>query len=170
MKMSIEDDEFYVMTDSDEFRACETMAQQETPIKVAVSRLIDFYGMCEEDAHSYYMEALQKNMTQQKSPELREMEQEEFDQEPSLDKLMPDLLAPENAANAKAFFAAILADEDEEAKEKSATPEEELYDETQDIVAEQRRRLKVRRMFKGAGQTQNSSPSQSGTPKPTGSN
>jgi hypothetical protein len=63
MKMSIEDDEFYVMTDSDEFRACETMAQQETPIKVAVSRLIDFYGMCEEDAHSYYMEALQKNMT-----------------------------------------------------------------------------------------------------------
>lgn len=133
--MSIEDDEFYVMTNSDEFRACETMAQQETPIKVAVSRLIDFYGMCEEDAHSYYMEALQKNRNRggKRSKELQEMEQEELTAEPSLDKMIPELLSPKYREQAKAFFADVLAhkDEDEETDEDG-------------IRAEALRRSKVR--------------------------
>ncbi len=59
--MPVEDDEFEVMWDSDEFRACETMAQQKTPIEVAVSRLIDFYGMANGEARSYYMAALGRN-------------------------------------------------------------------------------------------------------------
>jgi hypothetical protein len=63
--MPIGDDEFEVMWDSDEFRACETMAEEETPVEVAVSRLIDFYGMVNDEARFYYIKALQEN----KNPE-----------------------------------------------------------------------------------------------------
>jgi hypothetical protein len=55
--MSFMNNEFEVILDSDEFRACEKMAQQETPVEVAVLRLVDFYGMVTEDAWSYYSEA-----------------------------------------------------------------------------------------------------------------
>ena len=57
--MSVDDNEIYVWHDSEEFRACENLAQQETPLKIAVSRLIDFYGMTERDADAYYKEALE---------------------------------------------------------------------------------------------------------------
>jgi hypothetical protein len=51
--MSVENDEYEVMWDSDEFRACETMAEQKTPIDEAVSRLVDFYGMGNEEGRAY---------------------------------------------------------------------------------------------------------------------
>jgi hypothetical protein len=59
--MSVGDNEFEVMYDSEEFRACETMVQQETPLEIAVSRLVDFYGMGKDEARSYYFEAIQEN-------------------------------------------------------------------------------------------------------------
>jgi hypothetical protein len=91
-KMPIGDDEFEVMWDSDEFRACETLAQQETPVEVAVSNLIDFYGMANDEARFYYIRALQENKNREgkaigsKGP--REIEEEGIDQEPSLDKML----------------------------------------------------------------------------------
>jgi hypothetical protein len=51
--------------DSDEFLACERLAQQKTPIDVAVSALIDFYSMAEEKARSYLREALQKHKSRE---------------------------------------------------------------------------------------------------------
>jgi hypothetical protein len=53
-------EEIDVFYDSDEFRACEIMASENLAIDLAISRLIDFHGMCEEDARAYYLEA-QKN-------------------------------------------------------------------------------------------------------------
>jgi len=102
------------MYDSDEFRACATMAQQETPIEEAVSRLIDFYGMGNEEARSYYIEA--KAM----KPELlkkfgAEIEAEELDQEPSLDKML-DLKDPKVL---KGLGGLVKALQDEEAAKKS---------------------------------------------------
>ncbi len=108
-------------------------------------------------------------MTQQKSPELQEMEQEEFDQEPSLDKLMPDLLAPENAEKVKAMFAEMLA----EGEEKSATRAEDYADpqavtEQEELEDGQYRLLKARRQSEAfAARTQGLSPSQRDTQPPT---
>ncbi len=90
--MSVEDDEYEVMWDSDEFRACETMAEQKTPIDEAVSRLIDFYGMGNEDGRAYYIEALKAYKSRDekvvKSKELGEIEAEELEREPSLDQML----------------------------------------------------------------------------------
>jgi hypothetical protein len=59
--MSICNNELEVVWDSDEFRACEIMAQQETRLEVAISRLVDFHGMVKEEALSYYIEAINKH-------------------------------------------------------------------------------------------------------------
>jgi len=165
--MSIGDDEFEVMWDSDEFRACETMAQQETPLEVAVLRLIDFYGMCEEEARSYYFEALQENKNREgkRSKELQEMEQEEFDQEPSLDKLMPELLSSKNADKAKAFFADIKASR--AARQAAQVEDEEQVDGERMGTL---RRLQARQRSEAfLAQSRASSKSQSDTPEKTAS-
>lgn len=54
----MEDDEPLVFYDSDEYRACETLAEQSTPIETAISLLIDFYGMTRSEARIYYERAL----------------------------------------------------------------------------------------------------------------
>ena len=71
--------EIEVYYDSDEFRACELLAKQGTPIEVAISRLIDFHGMAEDESRAYYLDALDQRILgakdMKKSKELKEMEQ-----------------------------------------------------------------------------------------------
>ncbi|MDC1213874.1 hypothetical protein N8000_05305 [Rhodospirillales bacterium] len=55
------DEDFTVYYDSDEFRACETMAKQKVPLEVAVTRLIDFHGMDDDEARAYYLEAMKNS-------------------------------------------------------------------------------------------------------------
>ena len=54
--------EIKVDYDSDEFRACELLAKQGTPIEVAISRLIDFHGMAEDESRAYYLDALDQRI------------------------------------------------------------------------------------------------------------
>jgi hypothetical protein len=54
--------EIEVYYDSDEFRACELLVEQGTPIEVAISRLIDFHGMAEDESRAYYLDALDQRM------------------------------------------------------------------------------------------------------------
>jgi hypothetical protein len=93
--------EIEVYYDSDEFRACELLAKQGTPIEVAISSLIDFHGMAEDESRAYYLDALDQRILgakdMKKSKELREMEQEDLDSEPSLDKML-DWSNPETYA------------------------------------------------------------------------
>jgi hypothetical protein len=93
--------EIEVDYDSDEFRACELLAKQGTPIEVAISSLIDFHGMAEDESRAYYLDALDQRILgakdMKKSKELREMEQEDLDSEPSLDKML-DWSNPETYA------------------------------------------------------------------------
>jgi glycerophosphoryl diester phosphodiesterase len=86
MKMSVDGSEFFVMHDSDEYRACETLVQQETPLEMAVSNLIDFYGMSDEEARSYYLEATQKNRIGELGSQVPTSE--ELEAEPSLDRML----------------------------------------------------------------------------------
>ena len=71
--------EIEVYYDSDEFRACELLVEQGTPIEVAISRLIDFHGMAEDESRAYYLAALDQRILgakdMKKSKELKEMEQ-----------------------------------------------------------------------------------------------
>lgn len=53
-------EEPFIMYDSDEFRACRRLAKQDTPIAVAISNMIDFYGMTKGEARLYYEEALEE--------------------------------------------------------------------------------------------------------------
>ena len=54
--------EIEVDYDSDEFRACELLAKQGTPIEVAISSLIDFHGMAEDESRAYYLDALDQRI------------------------------------------------------------------------------------------------------------
>ena len=54
--------EIEVYYDSDEFRACELLVEQGTPIEVAISRLIDFHGMAEDESRAYYLDALDQRI------------------------------------------------------------------------------------------------------------
>ena len=69
--------EIEVYYDSDEFRACELLAKQGTPIEVAISRLIDFHGMAEDESRAYYLAALDQRILgakdMKKSKELQEL-------------------------------------------------------------------------------------------------
>ena len=105
--------EIEVDYDSDEFRACELLAKQGTPIEVAISSLIDFHGMAEDESRAYYLDALDQRILgakdMKKSKELREMEQEDLDSEPSLDKML-DWSNPETYAGLGRLASKIMAE------------------------------------------------------------
>jgi hypothetical protein len=69
--------EIKVDYDSDEFRACELLAKQGTPIEVVISSLIDFHGMAEDESRAYYLDALDQRIRgakdMKKSKELQEL-------------------------------------------------------------------------------------------------
>ena len=69
--------EIKVDYDSDEFRVCELLAKQGTPIEVVISSLIDFHGMAEDESRAYYLDALDQRILgakdMKKSKELQEL-------------------------------------------------------------------------------------------------